>query len=59
MPTPSVPSLPSDGQSDPLKWFPSRPLPASEFCAETGYVEPDAYRAKAASDSLPYSNRED
>jgi len=31
----------------------------SEFGRPTGYVDPTAYRAKAASESLPYANRED
>lgn len=32
---------------------------ASEFGRPTGYVDPTAYRGKAASESLPYANRED
>jgi len=59
MPAPSVPSLPAEGRSDPLLWNGPRKAGASEFCAETGYVEPDAYRPKAASQSLPYAIRED
>jgi len=59
MPAPSVPSLPAEGRSDPLKWLPIQPLPASEFSAETGYVEPHRYRGKIASQTLPYATRED
>ncbi len=32
---------------------------ASEFGRPTGFRDPTAYRGKAASESLPYANRED
>lgn len=36
----------------------AQPVGESEFGRPTGYVDPDAYRAKAASESLPSVNHE-
>lgn len=35
------------------------PVRSSEFGTPTGYVDPDDYRAKAASQALPHADRED